>query len=86
MDVDEPGQHEPCAAVDHPVGRAGEIAAEMDDAVFAEGEVNLAAVGVMVQRLVPGDHPGGILYHGGGHVARSQPRPQPIEIASLRSQ
>src|SRR2546427_11429882 len=72
MDVDEAGQREARAAVDHPVGRAGEVAPEKGDAVVAEGDIDATAVNLTAQRLVPGDHPGGVLDHRRRHLAHSK--------------
>ena len=67
MDVYEAGNHGTLGAVDDPVRRTGVIVADVGDAVVGKGEIEIAAVDVPPRRLVPGNHPGGVLDHSGRH-------------------
>jgi hypothetical protein len=60
MDVDQPRQHQPVLAVDHPVRVPAEISSGKGDHAVGKSDVNTPAIGVTPGRLVPGDDPIGI--------------------------
>jgi hypothetical protein len=66
MDVDEPRQYEPILTVDHPVCRPGVVAADKDDPVVGEGDIDISAIGMVSGCLVPGNGPIGVADSSGG--------------------
>ncbi len=75
MDVDETGKHCPAVAVNEPLRGAGVIGSEVDNAVAAKGQIDIAAIGVPAVLDVPGDDPVSVLDQRGLHRA-------PLDIGS----
>jgi hypothetical protein len=60
------------ALLDRSVGGSGETASEEGDPVVGEGDIDIAAIDMTAQPLVPGDHPGGVLNQRRRHCFASR--------------
>ena len=68
MQIDEAGHHHALGAIDHGVGGAGVVLADVGDGLAVEGDIDATHVDVAAGLRLPDDRPIGVLDNGDGHA------------------